>query len=95
MLGRLSAIAGGRFVHNSAYGNTGVPRVALNLLALRGGEIFSGTRLRFSYATGFMDPRLEETFGDARLFFSPNPDLMPERVRAFEAGIQQNFFRSS
>src|ERR1019366_6948334 len=46
--GRLSAVAGGRFVHNSAFGNTGVPRVALTLLAVRGGEIFSGTRLRFS-----------------------------------------------
>ena len=38
-LGRLSAIAGGRFVHSSAYGNIGVPRVALTLLALRGGEL--------------------------------------------------------
>src|SRR5208282_703788 len=27
-LGRLSVIAGGRFVHSSTYGNTGVPRVA-------------------------------------------------------------------
>ena len=33
-------IAGGRFVHNSDFGNTGVPRVALTLLALRGGEFF-------------------------------------------------------
>src|SRR5277367_3408896 len=48
--GRLTAIAGGRYIHDSAYGSTGVPRVALTLLALRGGEIFSGTRLRFSYA---------------------------------------------
>ncbi len=28
---RLSAIVGGRFVHNSAFGNIGVPRVALDL----------------------------------------------------------------
>jgi outer membrane receptor protein involved in Fe transport len=38
--GRLSAVAGGRFVHSSVFGNTGVPRVALTLLARRGGEIF-------------------------------------------------------
>ena len=37
-LGRLNVIAGARFVHNSDFGNTGVPRVALTLLALRGGE---------------------------------------------------------
>jgi outer membrane cobalamin receptor len=60
--GRLSIIAGARFVHNSAFGNDGVPRVAVTFLALRGGEIFSGTRVRFTYATGFKEPRLEETF---------------------------------
>ena len=89
--GRLSAVAGGRFVHNSAYGNTGVPRVALTLLARRGGEFLSNTRLRFSYSTGFKDPRLEETFAGLPFSF-PNPGLKPERVRAFEAGFQQDFF---
>jgi len=66
--------------------------VALTLRALRGGELFSGTRLRFSYATGFKEPRLEETFAGAP-YSIPNPGLKPERVRAFEAGIQQDFFR--
>ena len=89
--GRLSAIAGGRFVHSSVFGNTGVPRIALTLLALRGRKIFSGTRLRFSYATGFKEPRLEETFAGPP-YSVMNTGLKPERVRAFEAGIQQNFF---
>ena len=91
-LGRLTAIAGGRFVHDSAYGNTGVPRVALTLLALRGGDFFSGTRLRFSYSTGFKEPRLEETFAGAP-YSDPNPGLKPERVRAFEAGLSQDFVK--
>ena len=90
-LGTLSAIAGGRFVHNSEFGNTGVPRVALTLLALRGGEFFSGTRLRFSYATGFMEPALYQAFA-APPYYAPNPHLLPERTRAFEAGIQQSLF---
>jgi vitamin B12 transporter len=90
--GRLSAVVGGRFVHNSAFGNIGVPRVALTLLASRGGEVFSGTRLHFSYATGFKEPRLEETFAGAPYSF-PNTGLKPEHVRAFEAGIQQDFLR--
>jgi vitamin B12 transporter len=89
--GRLSAIVGGRFVHSSVFGNTGVPRVALTLLALRGGEVFSGTRLRFSYATGFKEPRLEETFAGPP-YSIPNPGLKPERVRAFETGFRQDFF---
>ena len=88
-LGRLLVIAGARFVHNGAFGNTGVPRVALTLLALRGGEVFSGTRLRFSYATGFKEPRLEETFAGPP-FSIPNTTLKPERNRAFEAGLLQN-----
>lgn len=88
-LGRLSAIAGGRFVHSSLFGNTGVPRVALTLLALRGGEFFSGTRLRFSYATGYMEPALYQTFAGAP-YYVPNRGLLPERTRAFEAGFQQN-----
>jgi vitamin B12 transporter len=89
--GRFSAIAGGRFVHSSVFGNIGVPRVALTLLARRGGDVVSATRLRFSYATGFKEPRLEETFAGAP-YSVPNPGLKPERVRAFEAGVEQNFF---
>jgi vitamin B12 transporter len=90
-LGPLSIIAGGRFVHDSAFGNTGVPRVALTWQAFRGGEIFSGTRLRFSYATGFKEPRLEETFAGPP-YTQPNISLKPERSRSFEAALLQNFF---
>jgi vitamin B12 transporter len=91
-LGRLAVVAGGRFVHSSAYGNTGVPRVALTLLALRGGELFSGTRLRFSYATGFMEPAFYETFGEVAYGYAPNHGLLPERTRAFEAGFEQKLW---
>jgi outer membrane cobalamin receptor len=91
-LGRFSAIAGGRFVHSSAYGNIGVPRVALTLLALRGGDLFSGTRLRFSYAVGYMEPALYETFGEIAYDYTANRGLLPERNRAFEAGFEQKLF---
>jgi len=86
----LNVIAGGRFVHNSAFGNTGVPRVAIAWQTLHGSEILSGTRLRFSYATGFKEPRLEETFAGPP-YTQPNLALKPEHVRAFEAGLQQLF----
>ena len=90
-LRRLTIVAGARFVHNTTFGNTGVPRVALGLQILRGGEIFSGTRLKFSYATGIKEPRFEEAFGKGP-FQVPNPNLQAERNRAFETGFQQNFF---
>jgi len=86
----VNVIAGGRFVHNSAFGNTGVPRVAVAWQVLRGSQILSGTRLRFSYATGFKEPRLEETFAGPP-YTQPNLTLKPEHVRAFEAGLQQMF----
>ena len=86
----LTVIAGGRFVHDSAFGNTGVPRVALTWQALRGDGILSGTRLRFAYATGFKEPRLEETFAGPP-YSQPNPGLLPERSRSFEAGFDQDF----
>jgi vitamin B12 transporter len=90
----LIAIAGARFIHNSAFGNTGVPRIALIWQALRAGDFFSGTRLRFSYATGFKEPRLEETFNGIppNPFNLPNTTLKPERSRSFEAGVQQSLF---
>lgn len=88
----VTVIAGGRFIHNSDFGNTGVPRVALSWQAWNGNEIFSGTRFRFSYAHGFKEPRLEETFAGPP-YTQPNLALKPEHLRAFEAGFQQGFFQ--
>jgi vitamin B12 transporter len=88
-LGRLSLVAGARFVHNETFGNKGVPRVALTLQALRGGEIFSGTRLRFSYATGIKEPRFDESFASGPTII-PNSNLKAEENRAFETGVEQS-----
>jgi outer membrane cobalamin receptor len=90
--GRLDFIVGGRFLHNESFGNKFVPRTSLTLLALKGGEFFSGTRLRFGYATGIKEPSFGESFGNAGSFPTlPNPDLKPEETRAFEAGFEQRF----
>jgi len=55
------------------------------------GNIFSGTRLRFSYATGIKAPRFEEAFARGQGII-PNPDLKAEENRAFQAGIQQSLY---
>ena len=98
---RLSAIAGVRYVHSgttssivpvTGHTSKAVPRVALTLLAAKGGEIFSGTRLRFSYASGIKDARFEELFVSDPPFVLANPLLRPERNRAFEAGFEQGLF---
>ncbi len=90
---RVSLIAGLRFVHNENFGNKAVPRVAASVLALRGGDVFSGTRLRFVYGQGIKEPRLEESFGIGAFNLIPNPNLKPEEARSLEAGVQQEFDR--
>jgi outer membrane receptor protein involved in Fe transport len=107
ILGRISLIAGLRYVHTENFGEVStttppipqvpidkvVPQATLTLLALRGGEVFSGTRLRFAYAEGFKEPRFEETFGISGTFPSnPNPNLQPERNRSLETGVQQSLW---
>ena len=88
-LERITVVAGARFLHNATFGNKAVPRVALVLQARKGGQTFSGTRLRFSYATGIKEARLEESFASGPGII-PNPNLKAEDNRAFEAGIQQD-----
>jgi len=91
-LRRLSVVVGGRFIHNETFGNKGVPRVALGYQLLRGSETFSGTRLRFSYATGIKEAGLDQSFINIPGVIRPNPDLKAEENRAFEAGFQQGLF---
>lgn len=89
---RVSLIGGVRLEHNETFGNKAVPRVAASVSALKGGEVFSGTRLRFAYATGIKEPRLEESFGIGGFGIVSNPRLQAEQNRSFEAGLQQSFF---
>jgi vitamin B12 transporter len=91
-LGRLNLVAGARFAHNTTFGNVAVPRVAAGYQVFRGGNIFSGTRLTGSYATGIKEPRFEESFVSSS-FQLPNPNLKAERNRALEAGFQQNLWK--
>ncbi len=91
-LGRLSVIAGGRLVHDSAFGNTGLPRVALSFWRCAAGKFFRGR------GCDFLMPRDSRNRGwrrrlRGRLIRRPNPGLKPERSRSFEAGLLQDFYR--
>lgn len=89
---RVSVIAGVRFEHNGSFGNKAVPRVSGTYLLMRGGEVFSGTRLRFAYGTGIKEPRFEESFGVGGFGIIPNPNLKAEENRSLEGGLQQLLF---
>ena len=86
---RLSAIAGVRYAHHETFGDKAVPRVALTWLVTKGGDSLSGTRLRFSYATGIKEPRFEEAFANVPPLILPNRNLKAEENRAFQAGFEQ------
>lgn len=88
---RLSATAGVRVLHNGSFGNRAVPRVSASFLAVKGGNVFSGTRFRFTYAEGFLEPSFEQSFGVGGFGILPNPNLRPEENRSFESGIEQSF----
>jgi vitamin B12 transporter len=99
-LGRLGLVVGARFVHNETLArgtaqpvddtySKVVPRAAANYLLWRGGDVLSGTRLRFAYATGIQAPALDQIIPTA--FTRGNSDLKAEENRSFEAGVQQGF----
>jgi vitamin B12 transporter len=88
---RLTIVAGGRFVHNESFGNTGVPRASASFVALRGGEMLGATRLRVAYGQGIKEPSFDESFGIGSFFIIPNPHLKPEQSRTIEAGLVQSF----
>jgi len=89
---RLSFIPGFRWVRNESFGDRVVPRIAVSVLAFRGGDTFSGTRLRFVYSEGIKAPRFDESFGQGGGFpILPNLQLKPEEAESLEAGVQQGF----
>ena len=92
VVSRFTLLGGLRYEHNESFGDRAIPRVAATALILRGGQVLSGTRLRFSYAQGIKAPTFEESFGISGSFpTNPNPALKPERADSIEAGFQQDF----
>jgi vitamin B12 transporter len=85
LLGRLDITAGVRVEDNTTFGTSGNPRLALSFRAL------PATRLRFNAGTGIKEPNFIENFSENR-FFLGNPDLLAEKSRSWEAGVEQSFW---
>jgi vitamin B12 transporter len=85
---RLFVTAGIRFEHNDSFGNTTVPRIAAAWQVRQGGSTFGATRLSASAGRGIKEPTILQSFSPSP-FFQGNPDLLPERTRALELGIEQ------
>ncbi|HMF98130.1 MAG TPA: TonB-dependent receptor [Vicinamibacterales bacterium] len=88
---RFVVTAGGRFEHNQSFGNAGVPRVSGVVVAHQANgprAAFGDTRLRASAGLGIKEPTILQSFSPSP-FFRGNPDLLPEKSRTIDAGIEQ------
>ena len=88
----LRLVPGLRYDHHSVFGSVGSPKVSL-LYALA-----PTTRVRTSAGRAFRAPSLFELFGNV-VFHGPipglpNPDLEPEHITSFDAGIQHEVSRA-
>lgn len=83
LFSRLTLNAGFRIEHNSVYGNEPVPTGGLAFRAT------PTTSLKASIAKGFRSPTLRELY----LWGTANPELSPERMVNYEAGIIQKLMK--
>ena len=91
---RVFVTAGARFEHNASFGNAMVPRgsIAYTLRPPSAGSAIGSTTLRASGGLGIKEPTVLQSFSPSP-YFHGNPDLLPERSRTLEAGIDQRFAR--
>jgi vitamin B12 transporter len=90
---RVVVTAGGRIEHNESFGNAGVPRGSIVFVAHDAGgprAAFGDTRVHASAGLGIKEPTVLQSFSPSP-FFRGNPDLLPERSRGVEAGVEQRF----
>jgi vitamin B12 transporter len=87
---RVFVTAGARVEHNDSFGTAAVPRASVVYVARAASGSIGETRLKASAGLGITEPTVLESFSPSP-FFKGNPDLLPERSRTLEAGIEQRF----
>ncbi|MCD6460947.1 TonB-dependent receptor [bacterium] len=75
---------GGRWDDHSKAGTSGTIRVVPTIFIKQ-----TGTKLKFSYGTGFKAPTISQLYG-----FGANENLDPEKSESWEVGIEQYLFNN-
>ena len=88
MWSRAFVTAGLRVEHNGSFGTETVPRVSAAWYPHTGQGSVGTTRLHASAGLGIKEPTILQSFS-LNPFFLGNPNLQPERTRAFDAGLEQ------
>lgn len=87
-LSRLSLDFGARAEANGSFGTRVVPRVGASLTLRYGSAFWGGTRYRFFYGEGIVEPRFDQNAGSSPCF-PGNPELKPEASKTWNTGLEQ------
>ena len=88
MWSRVFITAGLRLEHNASFGNATVPLGSAAWYARSGGRAVGVTRLHASTGRAIKEPTILQSYSPNPGFLG-NPDLLPERTRAIDAGVEQ------
>lgn len=83
---------GARMMTNSAYGTWVMPNASAALVLPTFKIDGAKTTFRGSWGMNVNNPTLYQRYGFAGYGYLPNPNLDPERVNSWDAGINQSFF---
>ena len=90
--GRFSLGDGVRVDDNGSFGTVVVPRSSLAYRLRNGGGFFGATTLKFNFGLGVKEPSFLESYANTP-YFVGNPDLVPERSRTLDYGVEQRFWQ--
>ena len=85
---RVYATLGARVEHNDSFGTKVVPRAAVAWRVVPGTD---ATTLRGRGGAGIKEPDFYQSYG-LSFFAKGNPDLLAERSRTFDVGVEQRLF---
>jgi iron complex outermembrane receptor protein len=85
--GNASLTAGIRHDHYSDFGGTTNPRAGLVW------EFLEDTSLKLLYGSAFRSPYFDELYYFNNPVYGGNPDLEPEEIKTYEAGLEHRFLK--
>jgi vitamin B12 transporter len=79
-----------RFEHNDSFGDEWVPRISGTLVARTASGTIGDTVIKGNAGLGVKEPTILQSFSTNN-FFLGNADLLPERARTWDVGVEQRF----
>ena len=85
---RVFVTVGGRVEKNENFGTAAVPRGSIAVVAHNGTGAFGATTVHANSGLGIKEPTVRQSFS-LSLFDTGNPNLLPEKSRTVEFGVEQ------